>query len=261
MRRGGSIEAMAARRPPPGKCAAYGVIGRKKRRIHGSGRYAICLSPSQKRDLFGEGPLGKRGGCGTFACVWPSATAERVVKVTKDREDVDGLLRAQGLPRVVKVYRAVELKDAGTDLKSGRTIPIYAIEAERLSNVPRENEEVLQRPLEATRLVMLGHAKKRHGADPKTFRVPEQAKQEIPQRACAKVRRGDERASCEIFIGQYIETFEQLAQRGILWQDTHFGNIGIDAKGRWRALDLGYSGTKEHAEIPTLAGARRRRRR
>ncbi len=252
---------MARRRPPPGKCAAYGVMGKKKRGIRGSGRYAICLSPAQKRELFGDGPLGKRVGCGTFACTWPSATEQRIVKVTKDRADVDGLLRGQGIPRVVKVYRAVELKDAGTDLKTGRKIPVYAVEAERLTPVPRELEALFQDSLEVTRKVMLGHARKRHVDDPHGFRVPETAKQQVPQRACAKMRRGDERASCEIFIGQYIDTFEQLAQRGILWQDTHFGNIGLDAKGRWRALDLGYSGTKEHAEIPTLAGARRRRKR
>jgi hypothetical protein len=251
---------MARRRPPPGKCAAYGELGRKKKRIRGSGRYSFCLSQAQKRELFGE-VAGKRMACGTFACVWPSVNEQRVIKITRDRADVDGLLRAQGIERVVKVYRAFELKDAGTDMKTGKKIPIYAIEAERLTNIPRHEEALYQDSLEATRKVMLDKAKTIRRIDPKLpFSVSDELKSAIPQRACRRLRRPHERTSCEIFLGNYITAFEQLAQRGILWQDTHFGNIGLDAKGRWRALDLGYSGTKEHAEIPTLAGARRRRR-
>jgi hypothetical protein len=91
--------------------------------------YDVCLTPTQKKKL----GLGKKLGCGQFACVWAKGP-NRAVKITRDASDVAGLLKAQKTGVVPTVYAVYELKNGG-NMHGVGTVPVYALVVERLKPV------------------------------------------------------------------------------------------------------------------------------
>jgi hypothetical protein len=240
-----------AKATAPTSCSLKANIGRRARGVPGSGPYHVCLTATQKKALFGDTQPKKSIGCGTFACVWPGARADRVVKLTRDRDDVEGLRAAQGLDRVVKVFEIRELVNAGRDARTGKHVPVYAVVAERLKPLTRQEQRELEKPLERARMVMLKLAK-RHRGDKSTFQAPAGAEQaKIIGRVCANRGKG-----CERFAESFLDGWAAMFRRGVLWQDAHTGNIAMDSQRRWRAIDLGFSGTKKRSDIAALNGPR-----
>jgi hypothetical protein len=250
---------LVAPQAPRDKCRAGGVLGVKNPRIKGSGPYAVCLNDRQAEDIFGPSGRPKRKlGSGTFASAYET-DAGRVVKITKDRDDVDALVGGQGISRVAKVYRHIELGKAGKDVRTGKPVPVYALEVEKLGAVSPKAERLLSRPLEMTRVTLLRDLHRTLGG-PETYAVPQEMKHAMINRACGRMRNEVDRSACSRFVGDYTDAFVALAHRGIVWQDSHFGNIGVDSGNRWKALDLGYSRMKKHVAVPTLNGPAIRRR-
>jgi len=235
-------------RRPPKACAASATIGKYKPKVKGSGPYEVCLSPTQRKELFGDQKvIGKSIGCGTFACVWQKDNGQ-VVKLTKDREDVEGLLSAKGSDRVVKVISIAELPASGLDVRSKKVIPVYAITAEKLTPLTSSQQKWLSKPLNSARTALLKSAEKYRGPA-KQYQFPQPS--ELGRRAC---KGAVQTKKCETFISQFADAFGELFRKGVVFQDAHGGNFGIDSKGRWKILDLGYSGIKKRSIVPVLNG-------
>lgn len=234
-------------------CALVARIGRRLKHAPESGPYDVCLSATQKRELFGGTSPKETIGCGTFACVWPGDRSGRVVKITRDREDVEGLKATQGIDRVVKIFSARTLPKAGRDVRTGKTIPIYAVVAERLKPLTKKEQKDLAKPLERARRAMINRAKaySKRGGAVGSFGAPTGAERtELAGQVCAKTPG----AGCERFATSFFDAWAQMFRRGIAWQDAHTGNVAMDDKRRWKAIDLGYSGTKRRSNIPVLNG-------
>jgi len=234
-------------------CMVQRRLGHKTSGVPESGSYNVCLSANQVKTLFGKKNIGGNAGCGTFACVWPRDDG-KIVKITKDRDDIEGLMAAKGMGRVVAAHKLYELPGAGTDRKTGKTIDLYAAVVEKLEPLKRVQRKAMAKPLEEARLIMLKRAQAHQGSH-KDFTTSSDVKDKIVAKACP--RKGSQQKWCPGFIREFADLFTGLFQRGIAWQDAHTGNIGLDKNGKWKALDLGYSGTQRRTEIPALNGPKK----
>ncbi len=200
------------------------------------GEYRVCLSPNQKKVLF-KGKKGKKLGCGVFACAYGTTSRTKVVKLTRDSEDVAALLEAQKLePDVVpKVYETYKLRDGGHAINTDEETPVYALVVERLKQIPPAERVQLDDELPMIPDVVGGY--------------------ESIDNYCAF----NSKIACDT-----AKAAIKLKDAGIKWEDVHSGNIGIDKKGNIKVLDLGVTGTqlKEQPKILAgLAGARQLQRR
>lgn len=247
---------MAKAKIAPKRCRAETVIGVQLPWRKDSGRYHVCLTPGQWRTLFPRG-AGKKLGCGSFACVWERGAADAVVKITRDRDDAANLLAAQDHPRIVKVLEAYELEKSGTSLEEssrGKPVPVYALVVERIQPFPREAHEILRR-LPAARMEREYFTRK---VPRREFSVSADLRRQVDA-ACSTVRPV---RACRSLLHGIVDTYEDLAHQGIVWLDIHPGNFGVDAKGRWKIVDLGNTLVPvQRPRVTPLRGLRYRRRR
>lgn len=212
------------------------ILGKKHERYR-FGKYRVCLTENQKKTLFKKHGKGKKLGCGVFACAYGTSPT-RVVKFTRDPEDVAALLEAQPLKVVPKVHAVYTLKEPGESLDSGEETAVYALVVERLR--PFQGDE-------------------RATIDTEIYQVPDMIEEvrrhEQPSLKAACEARGDE---CGPITLQTAEAAMKLQKAGIEWTDVHAGNIGLDKKGRVKILDLGVTGTQLREQPKILEGAKRR---
>ncbi len=97
----------------PARCAFTLPQGARLPWLKGTGKYQVCVTPSQARKLWKSGAHYSSSrqvlGCGAFACVYSSPQHDRVIKITSDRSDVESLRRGQGIPFVPKVFKTYRL--------------------------------------------------------------------------------------------------------------------------------------------------------
>jgi hypothetical protein len=219
--------------PAPGADPSCLVVGRDNPE-YPFGPYRVCLTKTQRATLFGRRPI-REIKCGTFACAYDHPSdPTKVVKITRDDEDLGGLLRAQGTGLVPDVYEAHELRGGGRALSNGRKTRVYAAVLDRLQ-LPAERGETLTRDeAEALQYAV-------------SDLLPDKA-------ACC------DRTGCNDLCLRIAAVGRQLHARGIDWIDTHAGNVGYDAAGNLRVLDLGRSEVPAPA-LPVLAARRRRQAR
>ena len=97
----------------PARCAFTLPQGARLPWLKGTGKYQVCVTPSQARKLWKGGAHSSAIrhvlGCGAFACVYSSPQHDRVIKITSDRSDVESLRRGQGIPFVPKVFKTYRL--------------------------------------------------------------------------------------------------------------------------------------------------------
>ncbi len=232
------------------RCAVGLALGKRLEHIPQSGPYHACLTESQKAQLFGSKPVPHDVGCGTFACVYP--VGDRVVKITRDREDADAMVAAQGIAGVAKVYGAHELRQAGTDDRTGKPVDLYALEVERLKPLPENVRRDLNPALQVLRRGLLNYAQAYKGP-PSALSLPA-----LPAMARAACRKASGVGACQRLLEDVGEAFVDMAKIGIVWQDIHARNIALDKQGHAKVIDLGFSGAKR-VEIPALAGPGRQR--
>src|SRR5271170_5336494 len=97
------------------------------------GRYRVCLTPNQEKKLFGRKfDQQKKLGCGVFACAYTAPGGKKVVKFTRDSEDVAALIKAQKTGVVPKVYKVFKIKQGGKSIAKHETTDVYALVVERL---------------------------------------------------------------------------------------------------------------------------------
>lgn len=198
------------------------------------GPYRVCLTKKQRAKLFKNRPI-REIGCGTFACAYDHPNPNRIVKITRDEQDVGGLLRARGTKLVPEVYEAYELRDGGRSLIDGRKTHVFAVVADRLRPLSDEERRSLAPFVDALGYGVSGLATARQTCcdpyDPK---------------------------SCNEICLDVFQVGRKLHARGIDWIDTHGGNVGYDQEGRMRVLDVGRSEVMPPA-LEALAGRRARR--
>jgi len=256
-------------------CAYILTLGKRHFRYAPSA-YRVCVSPTQARKLFGSTEKPKPLACGVFACAFAHPKADRIVKITRDPSDVAGLIQGQGLPQVPKIYEAHRLagqpwwatprrrtqrwqewpeRPEAFALIVERLRPLTGVEKatwnKRIKRMLRFQENVALRQKATSRSVTLPFAHTRYAKPPT---IGDMAKSVCPSRPAAEAE------NCQLRVRELNKMSAALRARGIEWMDIHAGNIGVDKKGRWKALDLGASTTPLQTELPELAGARRRRR-
>jgi hypothetical protein len=238
-------------------CAVEATAGRRVG--PGSGPYEICLSRNQARALFTTETVQKaeleetKLGCGSWACVWDRGDG-KVAKITRDPDDVAAFALAKGLPGVVKVHEAYELIDSGKDIRSGESVPIYGLVAQKLDPLPPEQVDWIANRFCRARISMLLSLLhyKTSGAPRKKFKVSPITRAKLVK-ACMTVP-DDQRAACRRHSKEMVSIFERLYRRGVDWIDVNENNIGVDARGRWVALDLGMSDAPLKKKPPALHG-------
>lgn len=211
------------------------ILGRMHPSYH-FGEYRVCLTDNQKQTLF-KGKVGKKLGCGVFACAYASGP-HKVVKFTRDSEDVAALLEAQKTGVVPKVYDVFKLKDGGHSINTDDETPVYAMTIERLRTLPRDERIRMDQEEISQAFAVIDNVKS--GQSPSV------------DAACAE-------QECGPIARETAQAALALHDAGIDWTDIHAGNIGFDRKGRVKVLDLGLTSTQLKAEPKILAGARRRR--
>jgi hypothetical protein len=230
-----------------------------------SAAYEVCITRTQHERLFGacdpvcQPPVAL--GCGKYACAYPHRDAAKVVKITHDEADVAALLRGQEVSdRVVKTFGIHKLESpvAARFLKPGtyyKRAPrgglwpkhpgfdVFAIEAERLSPLPKEWYK---------RVNCVGDVTRAWGPN-KTL-----SKYDVKRlvACCPKSGSKAKHQACRRVVRDITRTKLALGKVGVRWFDIHQGNVGVDAHGRWKALDLGTVSAQIEDVIDELRGRR-----
>jgi len=218
------------------------------------GRYRACLTNNQKRVLF-KNRKGKKLGCGVFACAYGTSSPNKIVKFTRDPEDVAALLETQETGAVPEVYETYKLKEPGHAIKSGKKTPVYALVIERLKTFTSEKRSEIDAEFWGPAAGRSGNLVKRV--------LDEVAVGEAPSisKACRAIR-DYEGESCGMITQKTAEAVEKLRTAhvdvsGVL-NDLHAGNIGLDKDGNVKILDLGFTGTRLKEQPKILAKATKR---
>lgn len=205
------------------------------------GSESHCLTNSQFATLFGKRRAPPRKiGCGFFACVYASPDKNKVVKITSDPTDVAAMTRAQGSGAAPVLYRAFEL--------TGGWNSAYAMVLEKLRPLARDARVNRKDKLVAQAV------RCSFGPYPDTVAA-------CCRRAGFFGEAPTKRAqtTCLRNMGGIQNALDTLQDRGVKVWDVHPGNIGRDAKGNWKIIDLGAT-SKADAAPRALQGAQRRRR-
>jgi hypothetical protein len=208
------------------------VLG-KEHAFHKFGSYRVCLTDNQKATLFKK-RKGKKLGCGVFACAYATSSPTKVVKFTRDSEDVAALLEAQDTDVVPKVYASYKIKDGGHSIRTDEETPVYALVVEKLKTFTPAEREALDAELHQVSDLM---------------REVDTGEANSIAEAC------ESREQCSPITRQTAEAAYALRHAGIEWSDIHSGNIGMDKHGNIKILDLGITGTQLKEEPKILAGA------
>lgn len=248
-----------------------------------TGPTSVCMTPNQYYELFNTRPIDGALGCGTFGCAWPDPIdPQSVVKMTYDGTDVDGLLLAKqhDLPDVVRVKQAWKLRQPGrrvigvaydkkrqpAALRYGAGAPVWAMRVERVRGLTADEKKIFNgltiRQGLANWLIALTRAWK--GPTTK-FELPKDAGASIEYMCRLQAADDDwtpsEAKQCHQVGANVATMFRRLVRNGILWSDMHGGNVGVDAKGRLKVVDLGLAATALKPEAPpVLDGAKRKRK-
>jgi hypothetical protein len=258
-------------------CAYVLTLGQRHPKYAPS-TYHTCIMPTQAKALFGSDRKPKALGCGVFACVFAHADPNKVVKITRDASDVAGLMKGQSLAQVPKVYANHRLvgnprwttprvrtqrwqewpdQPKAFAMVIEKLIVMTGSEKSKWNQRLRRMLQLEQDEEEARKLIAAGGSKTAPlspSAKTKTYKRPtigEMAKTVCPKKPTAEAKH------CEMRMAELSKLRNALSKAGIDWTDIHAGNIGKDAKGRWKVLDLGASKTTLDEDPPTLEGRKR----
>lgn len=232
------------------------------------GSWKICVTPNQHKTLFGPGiplrPSPKRLGGGVFAGVY-GRDADTVVKITRDKSDVDGLNLVQETDFVPKVFATYRLtsparwsseKYASLYTKPRAPRPeVYAMVVERLT--PLQGKD--KREINAISACIQDKTR-RGGYDDLAVDCCQKAKKVRSRAATSKL--GNSPASCSTDVQRLADMYSDFSNYDIAWKDMHGGNFGRDRNGKLKVLDLGVSAKAQpYAEHEGLDGARHTKKR
>jgi len=219
---------------PPGTevCLRQGV---SRAGLRYSGKYSVCLSPTQQARLFPAGPP-VVVGCGVFACAYDGTTAKTVVKLTTDLSDIASLQQGQSydvIPEMIDVYELQPARTRWLGRPKGisRRIPpiVYAVEVERLAPLDAR----WKKPLAC--LVKTGLDKKVWGRSQRDNRA-------APETCCTN-KKGVGDNACREALETFRDNIEKVQSDTDLvpTNDLHIRNVGVADDDTWKILDLGMS--------------------
>lgn len=236
-------------RDEPGWEGGCLILGRKHFRY--GDPYRVCLTANQEQKLFKNKRTKLRKlGCGVFACAYESPTPSRVVKLTRDSEDVAALLKAQKTGVVPKIHAVYKLKQGGRTTpvedsftlrrEAPRHVDVYAMVVDRLQIAPTDERYAMDIEMSNLRTAM--------------DRTEKAGELITVKNVCPKVEDDDGEPGCTTLQTNVIDAYERLAKIGIDWRDMHSGNIGYDKRGKLKVLDLGVTKTELEKEPEILEG-------
>jgi len=259
--------------PQAASCAYVLTLG-KRHAKYAPSTYRACITPTQAMRLFGTTGKPRPIGCGVFACVFPHADANKVVKITRDPSDVAGLQQAQGL-QVPKLFVSHKLVGRPWWTAPRRReqpwqqwpdqLEAFALVLERLRPLVGVEKALWNKRIRRMQKFQLAMAQTcARRASPETPTVPMPTRpvrpvckpptiSDMAKAVCPKKPLG-ETTTCRLRIRELNKIAADLRERGVDWADIHAGNIGVDSRGRWRALDLGASPTPLKTDPPLLYG-------
>lgn len=254
-------------------CAYTLTLGKRHFRYAPSA-YKVCITPTQAKTLFGTTEKPKPIGCGVFACAFQHSDPNKIVKITRDESDVAGLMQGQGLSQVPKVFDSRQLagfpwwvtprlRTENYQRWPHQPDAAYAVVVEKLRTLKGSEKSLWNKRIGRMRLFQqqaeyaAGKAAREGTPAPPPPTVGDMAKAVCPKAPVREVE------SCQLRVRELNKMSADLRARGIEWSDIHAGNIGLDKRGRWKALDLGASTTQLDQELPVLeraySGSRRGR--
>ena len=232
------------------------------------GPWKTCITPNQHQTLFGPGiPLRKappRWGKGVFAGVY-SRDADTVVKITRDKSDVDGLNLAQETGFVPKVFATYRLTSPAywsspkyAVSHSGKPRPAkpeaFAMVVERLQPLKGADRGAVNKIASC-----ISHWSR--GGDEREVEDACCPKSRSKRARAATSKLGNSAPACSTDVKRLSDMYYRLADYNIEWRDMHGGNFGRDKHGQLKVLDLGVSAqVQEDSQHDALDGARRRGR-
>lgn len=245
---------------------AYTLTLGKRHFKYAPSAYKVCITPTQAKKLFGTTVKPKPIGCGVFACAFEHSDPDKIVKITRDPSDVAGLLQGQGLAQVPKVYDSHELSTRPWWVTPRRRTERYqqwpdapegpfAVVVEKLHTLHGTEKSLWNKRISRMRLFKNGaewaaiKARQENKPAPPPPTIGDMAKAVCPKAPAREAK------SCQLRVRELNKMSEDLKAIGVEWTDLHAGNIGADAKGRWKALDLGASTTPLETQLPVLERA------
>ena len=212
-------------------------------------------------------PSPKAIGCGVYGCAYPQQGSDRVVKFTRDPEDVAGMKAMQDSGDAVKLYDSYRLR--GVKGPGGRTLgkPVYAVIVERLKPLGYEDAFYIDQVfgLVAKSNAVVGirsrtktKAKTQKSLAPDVLLALPGAKANIEAgcRYFVSKTRGARLDRCLKVANRALEITQSAARHGLWFTDTHAGNFGYNKSGKIIASDLGLTYAKFDKPPADLRGWR-----
>lgn len=204
---------------------------------------------SYAKDVLGKlgVALGRQLGCGTYGCAFEVKGREDVVvKLTGDRAEVAALRAVANaigedrtsfdrLPALAKAHCVYGLLD-----DCDRPLPIYVIVQDRL---PKNLDAASAKIINDYWVHILDLAEGKEEEEPP---LRPWIEQELGKRGLAQV-------------DALIDTVAELRRIEVYWTDLHSGNVLVDAKGRWKIVDLGFSRSPD-TTVGSLSAPKQRAR-
>jgi hypothetical protein len=242
----------------------------------------IELSKNQCEKI-GIAPGTRPLGCGVFGCAFISAKNEdRVIKVTRDREDVAALLKLRKSGLTPKLYSAKELKlkkplepsvelikkyyddmqkydevkqdPPGLDwwvLHRGGKQRAFVLEMERVFPLSDEQRQFLYDLYSAPHAVPLEECPP-HSKCKNLIKMPGALNN--AKAFCTARYEGSKRSRCKKFMQVGLKVKNGLLKNGIYWIDSHAGNWGMTRRGKLVALDIGLTNMPLKRKLKMLSG-------
>jgi len=232
-------------------CAFEREAGRDIQQPYNTGRYRICLSQTQRDELFGNKRTPKLLGKGAAANAY-DVGGGKVVKITRDPDDIAALVAAKGIRHVVKTHKIYELVNAAVDLQDDVYEPlrVWAVVAEKLEPLDDDYESLVNR-VPVDYLVQHYTAARGSAIVPGSYTIGDDMRRRMKSYACDS----DNGTACRKFMTEYLDTFQALGRRGVVFQDAHPGNFAQTRAGKWKIIDLGLSDTQmAPPSLPRLEG-------
>jgi len=196
----------------------------------------VYLTPAQRRKLFGGASPGQVLGRGKYASVFATEDPRRVVKLTHDASDAAALVRAKRTGVVPALHAAYKLEQPSSSKYNGGRRPVYALVLDRLTPVPPEDDANVLPALRRTRQAIIEKPTGPIGVQRVT--APGDPLCETPE--------------CLAAARQLVRAVNRLRAVGISWTDLNVMNLGYDADGTLRVLDVGAQG-ETPGKLPVLA--------
>ncbi len=242
--------------------------------------FPIELSKNQCDKLPIE-PETKPLGCGFFGCAYEkTGSSDRVIKITRDREDVAAMLKVKGKGLTPKLYSVSELRlkkplkpnPAGIKewqesgkrkriqlapnvdwaLKRGGKQRAFVLDVERVNPLTPQQRQFIPLVNDLQYFAIDRRCPPGKKCKPRQIVFP--GAEANAGALCQLVYKGSTAKQCSKFVAEGIRIKKGLVENGIIWHDAHANNWGVTKSGKIVALDIGLTSLPLKKKLKVLAG-------